>query len=85
MTMPATWPSWTRALSEPAVRRRALVIGATVGVAQVLINQGDVWVAHVAHRQMVAASVVVKTLVSPLVTVAVAWLSAAWAWAEREQ
>lgn len=84
--MPATEdPIWIRALGAPAVRRRAILVGAIVGAVQVLVNQGDVWWAHVTHHEAVAASLVVKTLLSPLIAVSVAWISAAWAWADVEK
>jgi hypothetical protein len=78
-------PTWIRALAEPSVRRRAIVVGAAVGAAQVVVNQGDAWLGLVARREMVGASIVVKTLLSPLITVSVAWISAACAWADRER
>jgi hypothetical protein len=83
--MPATWPLWIRALAEPSVCRRAILLGGAVGITQVIVNQGDVWMASVAQQQVITASTVVKSLLSPLITVSVAWISAAGAWADRER
>ena len=77
--------SWLQALRQPAVWRRAFLVGGPVGALQVVVNQGDVWVSHVTAHQAVALSVVVKTLLSPFITVTVAWVSAAFAWADREE
>ena len=72
-----------RALSEPAVWRRAFLVGGPVGALQVAVNQGDLWLGYAAGHQALAASVVVKTLLSPFISVGVAWVAAAAAWAER--
>ena len=53
---------WGRALRDPATWGRALRVGAPVGLLQAAIHQGDAWL-----RLAVDASVVTKTVVSPLV------------------
>jgi hypothetical protein len=77
--------SWIQAARQPAVWRRAFLVGGPVGALQVVVNQGDVWMTHIAAHQSVVASVVAKTLLSPFITVTVAWVSAACAWADRER
>jgi hypothetical protein len=56
---------------------RALLVGLSVGAVQVAVNQGDYWL-----QGNVTAAVVVKSVLSPLITVSVALLSAVWAWRE---
>jgi hypothetical protein len=53
---------WLRALGDGSVWRRALRIGLTVGLLQAAVNQGDFWA-----RGEVTPSVVLKTIVSPLI------------------
>ena len=51
---------------------RAATLGLSVGLLQVVINQGDAWLSH-----QVTRGVVVKSILSPLVTLSVALASAA--------
>jgi hypothetical protein len=71
---------WMQALGQAAVWRRAIIVGLPVGVLQAAINQGDVWLRH---EQTVAT--VIKTLISPPVTRAVAFGSAASVWGEEQR
>jgi hypothetical protein len=52
------------ALKQRSVWIRGAKLGLSVGVLQAIINQGDVWLDHAE-----IAGTVVKTIVSPLVTV----------------
>jgi hypothetical protein len=63
---------WVWALRQGSVWKRALKMGLTVGLLQAAINQGDFWL-----RGDVRASVVIKTIVSPLVGFTLVLLSAA--------
>jgi hypothetical protein len=64
--------SWLEALQDRAVWSRALRWGAPVGLLQAVINQGDFWMNHA-----VDGAVLAKTIISPLVTISVALISAA--------
>jgi hypothetical protein len=57
---------------DKGVWRRAAKLGVSVGLLQAAINQGEFWVA-----QAVTAAVVVKTILTPLVTFAVALFAGA--------
>ena len=59
---------------------RAAALGLSVGMLQVIINQGDVWLEHEA-----TTLTVVKSVVSPLITSSVALASAAATWVERRK
>lgn len=63
---------WLEALQDGAVWSRALRWGAPVGLLQAVINQGDYWLNHA-----VTGAVLAKTIISPLVTISVALISAA--------
>lgn len=76
----STWPLWKMALSSRGVWNRSLVIGLTVGAIQVVVNQGDHWL-----HWRVDTVVVVKTLVTPLIGLAVALFSAAGAFVELQR
>lgn len=65
-------PSLLHALACGEVWRRAAPIGLSVGLFQAVLNQGDHWINH--H---VTTGVVIKTILSPLITLSVALLSAA--------
>lgn len=65
-------PSLLHALACGEVWRRAAPIGLSVGLFQAALNQGDHWLNH-----QVTTAVVIKTLLSPLITLSVALLSAA--------
>lgn len=63
---------WREALANRAVWRRTLRIGLPVGVLQVMINQGDHWLAG--H---VSLGVVLKSIAAPIISVGIAWAAAA--------
>ena len=63
---------WLSAFQQRSVWARGAKLGLSVGVLQAIINQGDVWLDHAE-----TAGTVVKTIISPLVTFAVALVSAA--------
>jgi hypothetical protein len=65
-------PTFFRALCHPAVWRRGAPIGLAVGVMQVVVNQGDHWIHH-----QIDATVIAKSILSPLLTLSVALASAA--------
>jgi hypothetical protein len=70
---------WLAALRQRGVWSRAAKIGLPVGLAQAVINQGDVWWSHQAN-----GLTFVKTVISPLVTFSVAFVSAAATWVEKQ-
>jgi hypothetical protein len=57
---------------DPRVWRRTLALGLPVGLLQATLNQGDHW-----WRHEVGPVVVVKTILSPLLSCAIAFVSAA--------
>jgi hypothetical protein len=63
---------WWVAFQQRSVWARGAKLGLSVGVLQAIINQGDVWLA-----QSETTGTIIKTIVSPLVTFAVALVSAA--------
>ena len=63
-------PYW-HACRQPAVWRRATRLGLTVGLVQVALNQGDHWLRH-----EVDAVVVLKSILSPLLSFSIAFASA---------
>jgi hypothetical protein len=63
---------WWAALKERSVWSRGAKLGLTVGVIQAVVNQGDKWVTHSTD-----SVVVLKSIVSPLITFSVALVSAA--------
>ena len=64
--------SWLIAFGAPAVWHRALAIGLPVGFLQICVNQGDHWL-----HGTVTRTIVVKTLLTPVIAVAVCLVSAA--------
>ncbi len=77
LAQPSTWDLWKQALSHWGVWKRSLVIGLTVGCIQLIVNQGDHWL----HGR-IDVGVVVKTIITPIIGVAVALFSAAGAFVE---
>ena len=76
MSEEATYSSAeTTAVQRQPVWGRVLLVGVSVGALQVAVNQGDYWL-----RGAVDATVVIKTVLSPLITLTVAVLSAVCAW-----
>ncbi len=57
---------------------RALKLGLSVGMLQAAVNQGDRWWYHT-----VDSTVVVKSIVSPLIGFTLVLLSAASTWVQR--
>lgn len=62
---------WKQALRSKAVWKRALKLGCTVGMIQAVLNQGNYWM-----QGTVTTEIVVKTIMTPLVTFAVALYAA---------
>ncbi len=71
---------WLRAVKEITVWRRAALLGLSVGVLQAVVNQGDYWIHHT-----VTGLILLKTLLSPLITFSVAWASAAATWVDKHK
>jgi hypothetical protein len=71
-------PGWRASLTRRGTWRRGLTLGLPVGFLQVTVNQGDVWL-----RGAADAVVVVKSIASPLIAVAIAVTSTAWAEVRR--
>jgi hypothetical protein len=70
---PASHPRsyYWHALHERAVWLRAAKLGLVVGFAQVFLNQGDHWLHH-----QVDAAVVIKSILSPVLSFVIAFASA---------
>jgi hypothetical protein len=71
--------AWVRALACRDAWRRALLVGVPVGLLQAAIHQGNAWA-----RGAVDAPVVLKTLMSPLLSFALVWAGAALARGKKE-
>lgn len=69
---------WVLAFRQPSVWQRAVRLGLTVGFLQATINQGDRWFSHT-----VDSSVIVKSIVSPLIGFTLVLVSAAETWVQR--
>jgi hypothetical protein len=69
---------WVEALLQPTVWRRASLLGLPVGLLQAAINQGDFWWGHAVNGVVIA-----KTIISPLITMSVALVSAASTYVEK--
>lgn len=63
---------WVATLKRAELWKRAALFGGTIGVLQVMINQGDRWLHHDLDTELI-----LKSIASPLVTSIVAFLSAA--------
>jgi hypothetical protein len=71
MTTPAkTRSAYWRACRDRSVWLRAAKLGFVVGVIQVALNQGDHWLRH-----EVNALIVIKSILSPLLSFAIAFAS----------
>lgn len=70
-------PYW-QACRNPAVWTRAAKLGLVVGVIQVSLNQGDHWL-----RGEVTTAVIIKSILSPLLSFGIAFASAAATHAEN--
>ena len=69
---------WRQAFAQRSVWLRALKLGLTVGLLQATINQGDRWLSHSIDK-----TVLVKSVVSPLIGFTLVLVSAAQTWVER--
>ena len=69
---------WVAAFKERSVWTRGAKLGLTVGVIQAVVNQGDKWATHSAD-----GLVILKSIISPLITFSVALVSAAATWVEK--
>lgn len=69
---------WRAALRQPSVWRRACTLGLSAGFLQAAINQGDLWLGH-----RINVSVVIKTIVSPMIGFTLVLISAAETWIQR--
>lgn len=67
-----------RALRERTVWLRAAKLGLVVGVIQVSLNQGDHWLRH-----EITTGVILKSILSPLLSFAIAFFSAVATHAEN--
>jgi len=67
--------SWIAALTARSVWKRALAIGLPVGFLQICVNQGDYWL-----HGPITRVVIVKTILTPTITIVVCLLSAASAY-----
>jgi hypothetical protein len=63
---------YRQALRHPPVWRRAARLGLIVGILQASLNQGDHWLRH-----EITTGLVLKTLISPLLSFTIALVSAA--------
>lgn len=70
-------PYW-QACRHPAVWARAAKLGLVVGFIQVSLNQGDYWL-----RGQITTLIVIKSLLSPLLSFGIAFASAAATHAEK--
>lgn len=73
----SSWPLWSEALTSWSVWRRSLIIGLIVGSVQIAVNQGDLWV-----RLQITSTLILKTLVTPMIATSVALFSSAGAYVE---
>jgi hypothetical protein len=65
-------PLYWQACRHPAVWTRAAKLGLVVGLIQVSLNQGDHWL-----QGHITTGVVIKTILSPLLSFGIAFASAA--------
>jgi hypothetical protein len=69
---------WREALRQPGVWRRACTLGLSVGLLQAALNQGDLWL-----RNAVDATVLLKSILSPLIGFVLVLVSASETWVQR--
>jgi hypothetical protein len=72
--------NYWQACRQPAVWARAARLGLVVGLIQVSLNQGDHWL-----RGEITTAVVVKSILSPLLSFGIAFASAVATHAENLQ
>ena len=73
-----TSPSFWSACRQPAVWIRAAKLGLVVGIIQVSLNQGGHWL-----RGEITTAVIIKSILSPLLSFGIAFASAAATHAEN--
>lgn len=69
---------WLQSLRQPAVWLRAATLGIAAGLVQAVINQGDRWLDN-----SVDGAVMVKTILSPLISFTLVLVSSAVTWVQR--
>ncbi len=69
---------WRQAFHQRSVWMRAVKLGLTVGFLQAAINQGDHWLGQAVDR-----TVLLKSIVSPLIGFTLVLFSAAETWVQR--
>lgn len=69
---------WAQAIRQRSVWLRAVRLGLSVGFLQAVVNQGDHWVSGA-----VDGTVLLKSIVSPLIGFALVLVSAAETWVHR--
>jgi hypothetical protein len=69
---------WRQALRQRSVWRRTLKVGLSVGVLQAMVNQGDHWMRHA-----VTTTVVIKTILSPLICITLVLFTSAATWVQK--
>ncbi len=69
---------WGQALRQRSVWLRAVRLGLSVGFLQAVVNQGDHWVSGA-----VDGTVLLKSIVSPLIGLTLVLVSAAETWVHR--
>ena len=69
---------WRIALRQRSVWLRACKLGLSAGLLQAAVNQGDRWLNHT-----VDSTVIIKSIVSPLIGFALVLFSAAQTWVQR--
>jgi hypothetical protein len=79
MNQPTNSPGlYWQACRQPAVWVRAAKLGLVVGLIQVSLNQGDHWL-----RGEITTAVIIKSILSPLLSFGIAFASAAATHAEN--
>lgn len=79
MNVPATPRAlWVQAFRQTSVWRRAVRLGLSVGFLQAVVNQGDHWMSGA-----VDGTVLLKSIVSPLIGFTLVLVSAAETWVHR--
>lgn len=69
---------WSQAFRQPSVWLRAVRLGLSVGFLQAVVNQGDHWLSGAVDR-----TVIVKSIISPLIGFTLVLVSAAETWVHR--
>lgn len=69
---------WAQALRQRSVWLRAVRLGLSVGFLQAVVNQGDHWMSGAVDR-----TVLLKSIISPLIGFTLVLVSAAETWVHR--